>query len=243
MKQIEDTLLHGKLKEYFGFSSFKGNQEAVIRNVLAGKDTFVLMPTGGGKSLCYQLPALLMDGVAIIISPLIALMKNQVDAMRTFSSESGIAHFLNSSLNKTAVAQVRADVLAGAHQAALFRPRVAYQGGQRRVPAQNQDIVLRHRRGALHFGVGPRFPSGVPPHPPDHQRDRHGAADRPDGDGHAEGAAGHPEEPRHERRLGFQIVVQPAESLLRNPSQERRGPRHHPLHQAEGGAAAASSIV
>ena len=122
MKQIEDTLLHGKLKEYFGFSSFKGNQEAVIRNVLAGKDTFVLMPTGGGKSLCYQLPALLMDGVAIIISPLIALMKNQVDAMRTFSSESGIAHFLNSSLNKTAVAQVRADVLAGKTKLLYFAP-------------------------------------------------------------------------------------------------------------------------
>ena len=122
MKQIEDTLLHGKLKEYFGFSSFKGNQEAVIRNVLAGKDTFVLMPTGGGKSLCYQLPALLMDGVAIIISPLIALMKNQVDAMRTFSSESGIAHFLNSSLNKTAVAQVRADVLSGKTKLLYFAP-------------------------------------------------------------------------------------------------------------------------
>ena len=122
MKQIEDTLLHGKLKEYFGFSSFKGNQEAVIRNVLAGKDTFVLMPTGGGKSLCYQLPALLMDGVAIIISPLIALMKNQVDAMRTFSSESGIAHFLNSSLNKTAVAQVRADVLEGRTKLLYFAP-------------------------------------------------------------------------------------------------------------------------
>ena len=109
MKQNESSLLHDKLKEYFGFSSFKGNQEAVIRNVLEGNDTFVLMPTGGGKSLCYQLPALIMDGVAIVISPLIALMKNQVDAMRTFSADSGIAHFLNSSLNKTAVAQVRAD--------------------------------------------------------------------------------------------------------------------------------------
>ena len=111
MKQNEDSLLREKLKEYFGFSSFKGNQEAVIRNVLSGKDTFVLMPTGGGKSLCYQLPALLMDGVAIVISPLIALMKNQVDAMRTYSNDAGIAHFLNSSLNKSAVAQVRNDVL------------------------------------------------------------------------------------------------------------------------------------
>lgn len=122
MKQFDSSLLHDKLKEYFGFSSFKGNQEAVIRNVLEGNDTFVLMPTGGGKSLCYQLPALLMDGVAIVISPLIALMKNQVDAMRTFSAESGIAHFLNSSLNKTAVAQVRADVLAGKTKLLYFAP-------------------------------------------------------------------------------------------------------------------------
>ena len=110
------------LSFWFGFSSFKGNQEAVIRNVLEGKDTFVLMPTGGGKSLCYQLPAMLMEGVAIVISPLIALMKNQVDAMRTFSAESGIAHFLNSSLNKTAVAQVRADVLAGKTKLLYFAP-------------------------------------------------------------------------------------------------------------------------
>lgn len=122
MEQNESSVLHEKLKEYFGFSSFKGNQEAVIRNVLAGHDTFVLMPTGGGKSLCYQLPALLMDGVAIVISPLIALMKNQVDAMRMFSADSGIAHFLNSSLNKTAVQQVRSDVLAGKTKLLYFAP-------------------------------------------------------------------------------------------------------------------------
>ena len=122
MKQFESSLMHDKLKEYLGCSSFKGNQEEVISNVLEGKDTFVLMPTGGGKSLCYQLPAMLMEGVAIVISPLIALMKNQVDAMRTFSAESGIAHFLNSSLNKTAVAQVRADVLAGKTKLLYFAP-------------------------------------------------------------------------------------------------------------------------
>ena len=122
MKQNEDSLLREKLKEYFGFSSFKGNQEAVIRNVLSGKDTFVLMPTGGGKSLCYQLPALLMDGVAIVISPLIALMKNQVDAMRTYSNDAGIAHFLNSSLNKSAIAQVCNDVLEGRTKLLYFAP-------------------------------------------------------------------------------------------------------------------------
>ena len=122
MKQNESSLLHDKLKEYFGFSSFKGNQEAVIRNVLEGNDTFVLMPTGGGKSLCYQLPALIMDGVAIVISPLIALMKNQVDAMRTYSNDAGIAHFLNSSLNKSAIAQVRNDVLEGRTKLLYFAP-------------------------------------------------------------------------------------------------------------------------
>ena len=122
MREEQDTLLHDKLKEYFGFSSFKGNQEAVIRNVLAGNDTFVLKPTGGGKSLCYQLPALLMDGVAIVISPLIALMKNQVDAMRTFSHNDGVAHFLNSSLNKAAITQVKEDVLAGKTKLLYFAP-------------------------------------------------------------------------------------------------------------------------
>ncbi len=122
MANKADDQLFAKLKEHFGFSSFKGNQEAVIRNVLDGNDTFVLMPTGGGKSLCYQLPALMMDGVAIIISPLIALMKNQVDAMRTFSEIEGVAHFLNSSLNKAAVTKVREDVLAGKTKLLYFAP-------------------------------------------------------------------------------------------------------------------------
>ena len=122
-QQLTDReLIHAKLKEYFGFTSFKGNQEAVILNLLSGRDTFVLMPTGGGKSLCYQLPALMMEGVAIIISPLIALMKNQVDAMRTFSDNPGIAHFLNSSLSKNAVQQVREDVLAGKTKLLYFAP-------------------------------------------------------------------------------------------------------------------------
>lgn len=102
-----------QLKKNFGFDKFKGNQEAIIQNVLAGKDTFVLMPTGGGKSLCYQLPSLVMEGTAIVISPLIALMKNQVDAMRSFSEEDGVAHFINSSLSKQAIDQVKGDILSG----------------------------------------------------------------------------------------------------------------------------------
>ena len=101
------------LKENFGFDTFKGDQEAVIKNLLAGNDAFVLMPTGGGKSLCYQLPSLVMDGTAIVISPLIALMKNQVDAIRNLNEEDGVAHFLNSSLTKPAVEEVKADVLSG----------------------------------------------------------------------------------------------------------------------------------
>ncbi len=102
-----------ELKRHFGFGAFKGEQRAIIESVLAGKDTFVLMPTGGGKSLCYQLPSLMMEGTAIVISPLIALMKNQVDAMRNFSEEDGVAHFINSSLNKSAIEQVKQDILSG----------------------------------------------------------------------------------------------------------------------------------
>ena len=107
-EQLIEALQHN-----FGFDSFKGNQEAIINNLMDGKDTFVLMPTGGGKSLCYQLPSLLMEGVAIVISPLIALMKNQVDAMRNFSEEDGVAHFINSSLSRPEIQAVKADILAG----------------------------------------------------------------------------------------------------------------------------------
>ena len=113
MCNTKNTLLYEALKTHFGFDKFKGNQEAIITSLLDDHDTFVLMPTGGGKSLCYQLPALLMEGTAIIISPLIALMKNQVDAMRNFSENDSIAHFLNSSLNKTAIDQVKGDIIAG----------------------------------------------------------------------------------------------------------------------------------
>ena len=105
--------LTGKLKQYFGFDKFKGDQEAIIRNLLDGNDTFVLMPTGGGKSLCYQLPSLIMDGMAIVISPLIALMKNQVDVINGISEEEGVAHYLNSSLNKASIDHVKADILCG----------------------------------------------------------------------------------------------------------------------------------
>ena len=111
---IDSELIHAKLKEFFGFSSFKGEQEQIISNLLQGNDSFVIMPTGGGKSLCYQLPALLMEGTAIVISPLIALMKNQVDAIRGFvAGNEGIAHFLNSSLTKAQIAKVTEDLTSG----------------------------------------------------------------------------------------------------------------------------------
>jgi ATP-dependent DNA helicase RecQ len=113
MTEVETASLHEALHKYFGFDSFKGDQEAIITNLLAGNDTFVIMPTGGGKSMCYQLPALMSEGTAIIISPLIALMKNQVDAIRNFGTEDGIAHFMNSSLSKSEITKVKKDITDG----------------------------------------------------------------------------------------------------------------------------------
>ncbi|MBE6238875.1 MAG: DNA helicase RecQ [Bacteroidales bacterium] len=120
---IDSALLHGKLKEFFGFDSFKADQEKIIMHLVEGRNAFVLMPTGGGKSLCYQLPALVMEGTAIVISPLIALMKNQVDAIRGFvAGNDGIAHFLNSSLNKAQITEVRNDLLSGATKLLYVAP-------------------------------------------------------------------------------------------------------------------------
>ena len=131
----EDPLIN-ELKRYFGFDTFKGQQKEIIANVLNGKDTFVLMPTGGGKSLCYQLPSLLMEGTAIVISPLIALMKNQVDSLRNFSEEDHVTHFLNSSLSTQAVEQVKDDVLSG-------KTKLLYVAPETLTKADNIDFLKR----------------------------------------------------------------------------------------------------
>ncbi len=121
-RKVKENELTDYLKKFFGFSKFKDRQEEIITNVLEGKDTFVIMPTGGGKSLCYQMPALLSEGVAIVVSPLIALMKNQVDILRTFGTEKGIAHFLNSSLSKPQITKVKEEVISGATKLLYVAP-------------------------------------------------------------------------------------------------------------------------
>src|ERR1051326_1816391 len=122
MLEVEQLPLTECLKRFFGFDKFKGQQKQVIESVLDGKDTFVIMPTGGGKSLCYQLPAIVSEGTAIIISPLIALMKNQVDLIRAFGAKSGVAHFLNSSLSKKESERVKRDVTEGTTKMLYLAP-------------------------------------------------------------------------------------------------------------------------
>jgi ATP-dependent DNA helicase RecQ len=132
----DEYKLHEVLKKVFGFDSFKGSQEAIIRNVLAKKDTFVIMPTGGGKSLCYQLPALVKEGTAIIVSPLIALMKNQVDSMRSFGTEEEVAHFMNSSLSKQEIIQVKKDIVKG-------KTKLLYVAPETITKEENVDLLKR----------------------------------------------------------------------------------------------------
>jgi ATP-dependent DNA helicase RecQ len=134
VKNISRKDITDALKTYFGFDKFKGNQLEIIENVIAERDTFVLMPTGGGKSLCFQLPALLMDGTAVVISPLIALMKNQVDAMRNFSETDGVAHFINSSLSKAAIEEVKNDILSG-------KTKLLYVAPESLTKAENIDFL------------------------------------------------------------------------------------------------------
>ena len=118
------------LQEYFGLDSFRGDQEEIIQTLLSGTDTFVIMPTGGGKSLCYQLPAMISEGVAIIVSPLIALMKNQVDLVRSYSTNDAVAHFLNSTLNKKEIKEVHDDLKSGKTKMLVCSARNTYQGRQ-----------------------------------------------------------------------------------------------------------------
>ena len=165
-----------QLKHYFGFDKFKGDQEDIIRNVLAGKDTFVLMPTGGGKSLCYQLPSLLMKGTAIVISPLIALMKNQVDAMRNISEQEGIAHFINSMLSKVAIEQVKEDIVSGKTDDDALYKQISYRlrkGFRFAFTATVKDCDLTEYDGQLvsvggdgsYFRIGISKPIGGIPKP------------------------------------------------------------------------------
>ena len=131
---FDNIQLHEALKKYFGFDTFKHQQAEIIRSLLEGNDVFVLMPTGGGKSLCYQLPSLMLEGVAIVISPLIALMKNQVDAVRQTSADDGIAHYINSSLGKAAIDQVKSDIVSG-------RTKLLYVAPEQLTKEENIDFL------------------------------------------------------------------------------------------------------
>jgi ATP-dependent DNA helicase RecQ len=145
--------IHKELKKYFGFNQFKGLQEQVIK-VLAKENTFVIMPTGGGKSLCYQLPALIQEGTAIVVSPLIALMKNQVDAIRSLSSENGIAHVFNSSLTKTEINQVKKDITSGLTKLLYVAPESLTKEEYVELSSKCTHFICCHRRSTLYFRMG-----------------------------------------------------------------------------------------
>ena len=211
----EQVNLTEQLKHYFGFDSFKGEQESIIRNLMEGNDTFVLMPTGGGKSLCYQLPSLIMDGTAIVISPLIALMKNQVDVINGLSEDDGVAHYLNSSLNKSAIEKVKGDILSG-------KTKLLYVAPESLTKEDNVEFLKTIK--ISFYAVDEAhciFEWG--------QRNRQGTGHCPYGNGYRQGAYRHQEKPRHRGCQGIQEFLQPCESLLRGApeNQRHRSPDYH----------------
>ncbi len=154
-KKADKFDLKKALHEHFGFDTFKDEQQEIIESVLEGNDTFVIMPTGGGKSLCYQLPALMSEGVAIIVSPLIALMKNQVDLLRSYSDIENVAHFLNSSLNKGQIKKVKEDLMAGGTKMLYVAPETLTKEENVEFLKQLKISFYCRRRSPLYFGMGP----------------------------------------------------------------------------------------